>query len=37
MALFSIGVGPGGQGLEPPVSVCKNLAPDHGGINFRLG
>jgi hypothetical protein len=28
--------GPHGQGVEPYVRACKNLAPDLGGINFRL-
>jgi hypothetical protein len=32
-----IGVGLGGQGVEPPVRVFKNLASDIGGIKVRLG
>jgi len=32
-----IGGGPRGQRVEPPVSACKNLAPDTCGIKIRLG
>jgi len=31
------GGGPRGQGVEPPVSACKDLAPDICGIKIRLG
>jgi hypothetical protein len=31
-----MGVEPGGQGVEPPVRVVENLAPDIGGIKVRL-
>ncbi len=33
----SIGIGPGGQGVEPPVGAFENLALDIGGIKFRSG
>ena len=33
----NIGGGPRGQGVEPPVSTGKNLAPDTCGIKIRLG
>jgi hypothetical protein len=32
-----IGVGLGGQGVETPVRICKNLATDICGIKVRLG
>jgi hypothetical protein len=30
-------VGPGGQGVKPPVRVCGNLALNIAGIKVRLG
>ncbi len=27
----------GGQGVEPPVRACEELAPVMGGIKVRLG
>jgi len=35
--IFSpIGDGVGGQGVEPPVRICKNLATDICGTKVRL-
>ncbi len=34
---YYIGVGPGGQGVEPLVRAFENLTSDIGGIKVRLG